>query len=70
MVVSGDRPENAPGYWDLFKQDHELVAGLGINTTRIGIEWIRIFPKPTRRVKARATTENGIVRDVEIPMRG
>ncbi|MEM0445764.1 MAG: beta-galactosidase BgaS [Nitrososphaerota archaeon] len=66
-VVSGDRPEDGPGYWDLYRQDHQLIAELGANTMRIGVEWSRIFPKPTREVKARATIENGIVRDVEIP---
>lgn len=66
-LVSGDRPEDGPGYWDLYKQDHQLIAELGANTMRIGVEWSRIFPKPTRDVRARATIENGIVKDVEIP---
>ncbi len=69
-VVSGDRPEDGPGYWDLFKQDHQLIAELGANTMRIGVEWSRIFPKPTHEAKAKATIENGIVKDVEIPAEG
>jgi len=67
QVVSGDRPEEGPGYWDLYKADHRLIVDMGANTMRIGIEWSRIFPKPTRGVKAYATIEDGLVRDVEIP---
>lgn len=66
-VVSGDRPEDGPGYWDLYKQDHQLITELGANTMRIGIEWSRVFPKPTYDIKVKTTIENGIVRDVEIP---
>ncbi len=50
-LVSGDLPENGPGYWHLYKQDHDLADRLGMDGARIGIEWSRIFPKPTFDVK-------------------
>ncbi|MEM0441410.1 MAG: family 1 glycosylhydrolase [Candidatus Caldarchaeum sp.] len=50
-VVSGDLPENGSDYWHLFRKDHELAADLGLNSIRLGIEWSRIFPRPTRDVK-------------------
>ncbi len=50
-VVSGDLPEHGINYWDLFRSDHELAASIGMNAYRIGIEWSRIFPKPTLDVR-------------------
>ncbi|MEM2221222.1 MAG: beta-galactosidase BgaS [Ignisphaera sp.] len=50
-IVSGDLPENGPGYWNLYKQDHDLADRLGMDGARIGIEWSRVFPKPTLDVK-------------------
>ncbi|MEM0505651.1 MAG: beta-galactosidase BgaS [Thermosphaera sp.] len=50
-LVSGDLPENGPGYWALFKQDHDLAESLGMNTLRLGVEWSRVFPKPTFEVE-------------------
>jgi beta-galactosidase len=29
-IVSGDMPENGPGYWDLFKSDHDMAWSLGM----------------------------------------
>jgi len=50
-IVSGDFPENGPAYWRLYKQDHNIAQNLGMNAARLGIEWSRIFPKPTFDVK-------------------
>ena len=50
-VVSGDFPEDGPNYWTLFKEDHQIASGLGLNCNRIGIEWSRVFPKSTRGVE-------------------
>jgi beta-galactosidase len=50
-VVSGDFPEDGPNYWTLYRKDHEIASGLGLNSNRIGIEWSRIFPTTTRDVK-------------------
>ena len=49
-VVSGDFPEDGPNYWALYRKDHEIASGLGLNSNRIGIEWSRIFPKTTKDV--------------------
>ncbi|MEM3926424.1 MAG: beta-galactosidase BgaS [Desulfurococcaceae archaeon] len=46
-IVSGDLPENGPGYWELYQVDHDIAQRIGMNTARIGIEWARIFPEPT-----------------------
>jgi len=50
-LVSGDFPEDGPGYWHLYKQDHDLACYLGMNGARLGIEWSRIFPRQTFDVK-------------------
>ncbi len=50
-IVSGDLPENGPGYWNLFREDHNIADRLGMDGARIGIEWSRIFPKPTFDVR-------------------
>lgn len=50
-IVSGDLPENGPDYWHLYEKDHELAKGIGLNSYRLGVEWSRIFPKPTKEVK-------------------
>ncbi|MCS7110175.1 MAG: family 1 glycosylhydrolase, partial [Candidatus Caldarchaeum sp.] len=50
-VVSGDLPENGPDYWNRYRQDHLLAVNLGLNSLRIGIEWSRVFPRPTKEVK-------------------
>jgi beta-galactosidase len=50
-LVSGDFPENGPGYWHLYKLDHDIAEKLGMNTLRVGVEWSRIFPKPTFDIK-------------------
>ncbi len=50
-LVSGDLPENGPGYWHLYKTDHELAEKLGMDIMRGCIDWSRIFPKPTFNVE-------------------
>jgi beta-galactosidase len=55
--VSGDLPENGPGFWTLFKKDADLVKKqLAGNAFRMGIEWSRIFPTSTAGI----STANGI----------
>ncbi|MFO7882665.1 MAG: beta-galactosidase BgaS [Kosmotogaceae bacterium] len=46
-IVSGDKPENGPDYWENYETFHDLAVGCGMNAFRIGIEWSRIFPKAT-----------------------
>jgi len=50
-TVSGDLPENGIDYWDLYKADHDLAKGMGMNAYRIGIEWSRVFPRSTSDIK-------------------
>ena len=65
--VSGDLPENGPGYWDLFKIDHEWAKWLGLNAWRINPEWSRIFPRSTRDVKVDVSyDEDGNIIDISI----
>jgi Beta-glucosidase/6-phospho-beta-glucosidase/beta-galactosidase len=49
-IVSGHLPEEGPAYLALYKQDHDLSERLGADILRIGIEWSRLFPKPTRDI--------------------
>ena len=48
-VVSGDRPENGPGFFARYRKDVDLAARrLHLHAFRLGIEWSRIFPHSTR----------------------
>jgi beta-galactosidase len=50
-VVSGDRPENGPGFLVRYKSDVDLAANrLHQKAFRFGIEWSRVFPRSTRGV--------------------
>lgn len=49
--VSGDLPENGPGFWRFYKRDAGLVRyKLHGNAFRMGIEWSRIFPASTAAI--------------------
>jgi beta-glucosidase/6-phospho-beta-glucosidase/beta-galactosidase len=51
--VSGDLPENGPGFWQLYAGDARLVSHqLRGNAFRMGIEWSRLFPTSTAGVDA------------------
>ncbi len=66
-LISGDFPENGPGYWRLFKQDHDLAEKLGMSTLRLGVEWSRVFPKPTLDVEVSVERdEEGRVISIEV----
>jgi len=45
-VVSGDLPENGPGYWNLYKVDHDLAFKLGMNCARIGVSGVECSLSP------------------------
>lgn len=49
-VVSGDKPENGPGYWHLYREDHDRAKSIGMDAAWITIEWARLFPKPTLEI--------------------
>ena len=66
-VVSGDLPEDGPNYWFLFAEDHRLAQDMGMNAFRIGIEWSRLFPKPTRGVRVDYELDSrGLIAHVDI----
>ncbi|MEM2950936.1 MAG: beta-galactosidase BgaS [Nitrososphaeria archaeon] len=66
-LVSGDLPEDGPAYWHLYKQDHDLACYLGMRGARLGIEWSRIFPKPTFEVKVPVEEdEEGNILSIEV----
>jgi len=68
-VVSGDLPEDGPGYWDLYRQDHDMAQALGMDCARIGVEWARIFPKPTRGVRVQVEEDSEGVKRVVVEER-
>lgn len=69
-LVSGDLPENGPAYWHLYKKDHDIAESLGMDAMRGGIEWARIFPKPTFDVKVDVEKdENGNIISIDVPER-
>ncbi|HKP92130.1 MAG TPA: glycoside hydrolase family 1 protein [Thermoleophilaceae bacterium] len=48
-VVSGDLPENGPGFFERYKHDVDLAANrLHMKAFRLSLEWSRIFPRSTR----------------------
>lgn len=52
-VVTADRPELGPGFLARYRRDIKLAARrLDLNAFRLGIEWSRIFPRPTRKAKS------------------
>ena len=49
--VSGDLPEDGPGFWTLYDTDAKLAhRKLRANAFRMGIEWSRLFPMSTTAV--------------------
>jgi beta-galactosidase len=66
--VSGDSPEDGPGFWELFPNDFSLVKyDLKNNAIRISIDWGRIFPKTTENVSVNVNfDDNGNLYRVNI----
>jgi beta-glucosidase/6-phospho-beta-glucosidase/beta-galactosidase len=51
-VVSGDRVERGPGFWQTWRSDLDLASGeLNSDAIRLGIEWSRLFPRSTAGVR-------------------
>jgi beta-galactosidase len=65
-IVSGDVPEQGPGYWDLYKTDHDWAEWIRLNTWRINPEWSRIFPNSTEKIKVYINSNNDEIIDVDI----
>ncbi len=65
-LVSGDFPEDGPGYWHLYRMDHDIAERLGMDAARLGMEWSRIFPKPTFDVKVDYSLEKRYITHIDI----
>lgn len=65
-LVSGDMPENGPGYWNLFHEDNTRAISIGMDAAWFTIEWARIFPKPTFEVRAPVERDGENIRNVNI----
>jgi len=68
-LISGDEPENGPGFWELYPNDLRLAKeGLGNNAIRLSIDWSRIFPASTWDIPAEVRFDShGNVLDVHVP---
>ena len=45
-IADGSSPERATDHWNRWREDTDLMVGLGIRDYRMGIEWARIEPRP------------------------
>ena len=45
-IADGSSPVRATGHWDRWREDTDLMASLGIQTYRFGVEWARLEPQP------------------------
>ncbi len=66
-IVSGDLPEDGVDYIEYYKVDHEIASKMGLNTYRIGIEWSRVFPYPTKFIEVDVERNGlGLISDVRV----
>lgn len=40
-LVSGDKPQDGDGFWDLYEEDMKRARSLGNNAIRMSIEWAK-----------------------------
>ncbi len=45
-IADGSTPRRATDHWTRWREDTDLMVGLGIRDYRMGIEWARIEPRP------------------------
>jgi len=65
-TVSGDQPENGPGFWSKYAADIKLARqGLGAGLFRMGLEWSRLFPKQPTNLPAGAATSPEMLRALD-----
>ncbi|CAB4345404.1 unannotated protein [freshwater metagenome] len=65
-TVSGEMPENGPGFWSKYTDDIKLArGGLGANLFRMGLEWSRLFPKQPTNLPAGAATSPEMLRALD-----
>src|SRR6185436_11322563 len=60
--VSGDLPENGPGFWTLYDTDARLARRrLHNNALRLSLDWSRLFPSPTTGVDISGGIDAGVL---------
>ncbi len=43
-IKDGSTPARANGHWERWREDDQLMADMGLQITRIGVEWARVEP--------------------------
>ena len=65
-VVSGDRVERGPGFWQTWPADLDRARGrLNNNAIRLGVEWSRVFPRSTAGVRTGASVSAAELRRLD-----
>ena len=65
-VVSGDRVERGPAFWSEWPADLDRARGrLHNNAIRLGVEWSRVFPRSTARVRTGASVSRAELRRLD-----
>ena len=44
-LVSGDLPEDGPGYWHRYRDFHDAAESMGLKIARVSVSWSRLFPR-------------------------
>jgi len=57
-LVSGDLPENGPGYWGNYKAFHDAAQRMGLKIARLNTEWSRLFPSRMPKSLGAGTEED------------
>lgn len=68
-IKDGSTPLRSTGHWERWREDTELMASMGLQVYRTGIEWSRIEPRPgewDREALARYREELTAVREAGI----
>jgi beta-glucosidase len=47
-ITDGTDPARATDHWNRWREDADLMAGMGIRHYRLGIEWARLCPERGR----------------------
>lgn len=65
-TVSGDLPEDGPGFFSRYRQDLRLARrGLGMDVFRLSLEWSRLFPRRPQKVPATGRTRPETIRALD-----
>ncbi len=67
-IVSGDTPNDGPGFWELFDEDFGIMKeDMGCQSVRLSIDWGRLFPESTEDIEATVYgDEYGNIFDVDV----